>query len=483
MSSIVDDAHGIGVLNNGKGVACVPGVDLIAGVFSKAFGSAGGFVAGDQKVIEYLRLFGRAQANTTNISVANAACALATLKVIQSEPDRVERLAANVRKLRGILLDAGIWTADTTSPIIALICGKDANAYWAWKEMFDAGVLVHALPFPVVPRNKARIRIRVNTFMDNTAIEQIAEAAVHVSKRYTPKTIKQSGQYQTYAQQGFTSSKVDTEYGPVAVHQRGNGRGDGEPWVFLHPLLWGSEVYAEVFRQSTVQAHLIAIDFWGHGQAQPLNTTKITLEQVAITLEEVLFQIGLTDQSVNLVGTSFGAMVGLRYATEHSTCIKHLILIGGSADSEDKPARRLFLSLADISTSLGTESTLDDVMTISFSTAFQQAHPITMRHFRQILRAKEINEVRALIESVVTRQSIVDRLPMITCPTTVIVGDADLAEPIGHSERLAEEIPLSRLQILSGCGHLVPVERPLEICHLLFENNVGREHESKRQES
>lgn len=321
---VVDDAHGIGTLNNGKGIACYPSVDLIAGVFSKAFGSAGGFVAGDREIIEYLRVMGRAVCATSNMSVANAAGALAALKIIQSDPSCVAHLATNVHTLRRLLINAGIDTADTISPIIALTCGQDAHAYWAWKEMFDAGILTHPLPFPIVPLNDAKIRIRVNTFMNDVALEKIAAAAVDVFKPYAPKTIKRPQQYQTRVQQGFISHEVDTTYGPVVVHQRG----DGESWIFLHPLLWGSEVYVELFGQYTEQNRLIAIDFWGHGQAKPTQATKITLQDIARTLHQVIAKLGLIHQTFNLVGTSLGAMIALRYAMEHPTRVKHLWLVG-----------------------------------------------------------------------------------------------------------------------------------------------------------
>jgi 8-amino-7-oxononanoate synthase len=176
----VDDAHGIGTLNNGEG--CTKGypVDLVGGVLSKALGASGGFLAGSREVIDYIRFFGNANCATTNISVANAAAALAALRLIRREPERVHALNHRIRMIQEDLSKNGYTTLGTT-PIISIICGSDSEAYKAWRTMFEMGILAHALPFPIVPFQQSRLRLRVNMFLDDRDVKNIVEAITQVT--------------------------------------------------------------------------------------------------------------------------------------------------------------------------------------------------------------------------------------------------------------------------------------------------------------
>ena len=169
----VDDAHGIGTTNAGKGCSVFEGVDLVSGTLSKALGSAGGFVAGPVPVIDYLRLFGNAACNTVHVSVPNAAAALAALKLLQGEPGLVDRLQAKARYFRHELRQRGIETTDSPVPIISLVCGRDSDALRAWRALFDAGLLTHALPFPLVPRGQACVRLRLTLGFDEEHMDTV----------------------------------------------------------------------------------------------------------------------------------------------------------------------------------------------------------------------------------------------------------------------------------------------------------------------
>lgn len=184
---LVDDAHGIGTLNNGHGCAALPGVDIVTGTLSKSFGACGGFVAGPKKVINYLRMFGNATCSTTNISIANTAAALQSLTIIQREPERVKLLQKKVRRVRQTLHDIGNETVDSDAPIVALICGRDLNAWLSWKEMFDAGILLHALPFPIVPHGEACLRLRLNVGMSDADLDFVVKSVNDHAKWFLPK--------------------------------------------------------------------------------------------------------------------------------------------------------------------------------------------------------------------------------------------------------------------------------------------------------
>ncbi len=98
---MVDDAHGLGVMGGGRGTAAHFGVtkevDLIMSTFSKSFASLGGFIAGDEQVVHYIKHHARSLIFSASIPAANAAAALAALKIMREEPERVERLDGDRR--------------------------------------------------------------------------------------------------------------------------------------------------------------------------------------------------------------------------------------------------------------------------------------------------------------------------------------------------------------------------------------------------
>ncbi|MDO9547312.1 MAG: aminotransferase class I/II-fold pyridoxal phosphate-dependent enzyme, partial [Pelolinea sp.] len=101
---MVDDAHGMGVTGGGHGTAAQFGVeddvDLIMSTFSKSFASLGGFIAGDEDIIHYIKHTARSLIFSASIPAANAAAALAALDVIRKEPERVDRVNAIAERIR-----------------------------------------------------------------------------------------------------------------------------------------------------------------------------------------------------------------------------------------------------------------------------------------------------------------------------------------------------------------------------------------------
>ena len=108
---MVDDAHGMGVMGGGHGTVAHFGVtkdvDLIMSTFSKSFASLGGFIAGDEDVVSYIKHHARSLIYSASIPPSNAAAALAALEVMRSEPERPARVLANAEKMRNGLPPAG----------------------------------------------------------------------------------------------------------------------------------------------------------------------------------------------------------------------------------------------------------------------------------------------------------------------------------------------------------------------------------------
>jgi len=159
----LDDAHSIGVLGpNGEGTAAHFGmtdeVDLIAGTFSKSLASIGGFVAGSESVIHYLKHHSRPLIFTASLPPANTAGVLAALEVIKTEPHRRERLWANTHRLHAGLRGLGYNIGETETPIVPVLIGPLETTLVFWRRLFDAGVFTNPVAPPAVPPSQCRLR-------------------------------------------------------------------------------------------------------------------------------------------------------------------------------------------------------------------------------------------------------------------------------------------------------------------------------------
>jgi len=160
---MVDDAHGIGVMGeHGRGTCEHFGVeddiDIVMGTFSKSFASLGGFVAGGKKVISYIKHFARALIFSASITPASVATVLANLDIIESEPERRERLWEITEKMRNGFQSMGYETGPTQSAVIPVLIGNDEKAFMLWKILREKGIFTNPVIFPAVPKGNALIR-------------------------------------------------------------------------------------------------------------------------------------------------------------------------------------------------------------------------------------------------------------------------------------------------------------------------------------
>lgn len=159
---MVDDAHAMGVLGRGRGTAAHFGVtddvDLIMSTFSKSFASLGGFIAGDDEVIHYIKHFARSLIFSASIPPSNAASALAALHVMRDEPERIERLTKNAVYMRNGFQSLGFNTGNSETPVVPIIIGDDQMTFFTWKLLFDSGVFVNPVISPAVAPGRQLLR-------------------------------------------------------------------------------------------------------------------------------------------------------------------------------------------------------------------------------------------------------------------------------------------------------------------------------------
>ena len=159
----VDEAHSLGVLGpQGRGTVHEFGlnrdVDIVMGTFSKSLGSMGGFIAGDGKMIEYLKHRARCFIFTASLAPAVVGGVLKALEIMQQEPERIEQLWRNTRKMHEGFKGLGFQIGSTETPIVPILIGSEAKAFQFTQRLFEEGVFATPAIYPAVRYGEAIVR-------------------------------------------------------------------------------------------------------------------------------------------------------------------------------------------------------------------------------------------------------------------------------------------------------------------------------------
>jgi glycine C-acetyltransferase len=161
--TMVDDAHGDGVLGkDGRGIVdhfhLHGRVDIDMGTLSKAFGCLGGYIAGRQELRDYLINRARSFIFTTAHPPCVTAAIMEALKVVQDEPQHLKRLWDNTKFFKEGLRDLGFNIGRSQTPITPVIVGESAKAQQLSRSLFEHGVFVKPIVYPLVSKDTARVR-------------------------------------------------------------------------------------------------------------------------------------------------------------------------------------------------------------------------------------------------------------------------------------------------------------------------------------
>lgn len=158
----VDDAHGSGVLGDGAGTVKHFGlqdkVDFQMGTLSKAIGVIGGYVAGKQNLIDWLKVSSRPFLFSTAVSPADAVASTKAIEMLMESTELNEKLWENGNYLKAGLKEIGFDIGNSETPITPVIIGEEKRAQEFSKRLFEAGVYAKAIVFPTVPRGTGRVR-------------------------------------------------------------------------------------------------------------------------------------------------------------------------------------------------------------------------------------------------------------------------------------------------------------------------------------
>ena len=185
---LVDDAHSLGVIGTkGAGTASHFGltsnVDLIMGTFSKSLASLGGFIAGDNEVIDYIRHHARSLIFSASMTPASAASVIAALNIIENEPEHIESLWKNTHYAKSLLLEMGFDLGATESPILPVYIRSNEKTFLLTRMLQEEGVFVNPVVSPAVPPEASLIRFSLMATHSFKQIEEAVEKLTAVAKK------------------------------------------------------------------------------------------------------------------------------------------------------------------------------------------------------------------------------------------------------------------------------------------------------------
>ncbi|MCX5778024.1 MAG: pyridoxal phosphate-dependent aminotransferase family protein [Elusimicrobia bacterium] len=185
---MVDEAHSLGVLGEtGRGIGEHFGmesdIDVLMATASKSLASIGGFIAGREEVIHYVKHMSRSLMFTASLVPAAVAAIDASLDIVEKEPERIRQLWANTRKMKEGFNALGYDTRTSDSPIIPLTIGEDMKAFQMWRMLYDEGVYTSPVVSPAVPEGQAIIRTSYMATHTDEHLDLILDAFEKVGKQ------------------------------------------------------------------------------------------------------------------------------------------------------------------------------------------------------------------------------------------------------------------------------------------------------------
>jgi len=164
---LVDEAHATLIFGeNGGGVAEHFGledeVDISIGTFSKSFGAIGGFAAGNEKIMTYLRMFARAYVFSCAMAPHTAAGILKVLEIFNEDKSLRDQLWENIHYMHKKLREAGLDIASTKSHVVPVMAGNDLRLREISKRIQERGLYTGVVTYPAVSKNKTRLRLSVS---------------------------------------------------------------------------------------------------------------------------------------------------------------------------------------------------------------------------------------------------------------------------------------------------------------------------------
>ena len=162
-------------------------VDIWMGTLSKSFGSCGGYIAGNRELVEYLKYTAPGFVYSVGMPPSNAAAALASLRLIEEDPERVARVQERSRKFLQLAKRFGLNTGfSNNTPVVPVIVGNSFRALQLSRRLYERGINVQPILYPAVEEHAARLRFFITACHTDEQIEQAVTAVAEELEKINP---------------------------------------------------------------------------------------------------------------------------------------------------------------------------------------------------------------------------------------------------------------------------------------------------------
>ncbi|KQY58653.1 alpha/beta hydrolase [Aeromicrobium sp. Root495] len=257
----------------------------------------------------------------------------------------------------------------------------------------------------------------------------------------------------------MTQQLVPTVLGRVAIDVDGSG-----PTIVFWPSLLMTGSLWEGQRQHLAATHqVVLVDPPGHGASDPL-TDSFTFEECAQVVVDVLDHLGV--ERADLVGNSWGGMIGATFAARHPERVRRAVLMNATASPAGRRQRLEFGALllaARLLRGLRPPLTRSVLKAFLGPTSLRE-RPEAVAHVRAAAAAVEVSSVSHAVRSVVPdRPDQLALLATVTAPILVVAGREDATFPVEETRRMAGAAPNATFVVLEGVGHLAALEDPAQV--------------------
>ncbi len=433
---VVDDAHGFGVLGDGRGTLAHFGLAssriVYMGTLGKAAGVAGAFVAAHGAVIETLLQTARSYVFTTAAPPLLACAAQASLALIRGEPQRRERLRALVARFRASAATLPWRVLPSETPIQPLLVGANAAAVALSEGLWQRGVWIPAIRPPTVPQGTARLRITFSAAHSDAD----ADAPARGARRGRRSTVSR-----------------------VAIESAGTG----PPLVLLHGWAMHSGLFAPLLPHLTDRFRVHRVDLPGHGRSAPC--TRYALDAIVAALAAAVAQAAGTAAPLTLLGWSLGGAVALRWASAEPARVCRLILTGTTP---------CFIARPDWPHALPAQTLrqFGDELAVSYRLTLQRFVTLQARgseHARALLaqlrgelfaRGEPTPATLSATLELLAATDLRAELGAIAQPAVVIAGERDTLTPPEAAAWLARALPRGSFHLIRGAAHAAFLSHP-----------------------
>ena len=232
--------------------------------------------------------------------------------------------------------------------------------------------------------------------------------------------------------------------------------------LFAHGLLWGTHLYDKQVEHFKPDYRCIAFDFRGQGKSE---ITKSGYDMDSLADDAIALLETLQIKKCHFVGLSMGGYVAQRVALKRPDLLQSLILLDTAAEAESPEKKAGYEKLLKAIHWLGVKRISKKVMPIMFGETFlndksrKQEYKTWLEHLK---RNDKKGAARATI-GVIERDEVLSRLPQITLPTLIVVGDEDKPTPYEEAQKMHFAISGSKLAVIKHSGHSTPVEQPEQL--------------------